>query len=69
MSKLKVAAEALSRGWEIIKRGWRTFRPEPKAPAAHPSHRDAEHIAKASRCAGHEQEPQCYPAKPPKGVH
>lgn len=72
MSKLATAKAFAGLGWEIIKWGVRVIAAELRdlpERAAHPTHLDAERQAKAARCAGHEEEPQCYPAKPPKGVH
>jgi hypothetical protein len=47
-------------------RGKLERRDPPAAPPAAWRYLDSERAAKASRCAGHEDEPQCFPAKPPK---
>lgn len=63
MSKIATAKAFAGLGWEILKWGARLVAAElrdPPEPKATPMrHVDAELQAKAARCAGHEEEPQC----------
>jgi len=68
VAKAKIAKDLLGLAWDIGKWVVGQVQADRAERSAHPTHRDAEHIAKAGRCAGHESEPQCYPARPPKGI-
>ncbi len=67
VTKLKAARDVASIAWSALRWVAGQVQADRADRAQHPSHRDAEHMANAGRCAGHESEPQCYPARPPKG--